>query len=119
MDRDRTRPEHDSDERERRLALLLRRLPRRVQEAVHRLRQPAARWVRIPAGVLLILGSVLFILPVFGLWMLPAGLILLAEDVAALRRLTGRWLHWIEHRRPHWMGLPRVTGPFPSDRARS
>ena len=102
---DATQNDHDS-ERERRLALLIRRLPRRVQDLVHRLRRPSARWLRLPVGVLLVLGSVLFILPVFGLWMLPVGLVLLAEDVAVLRRLTDRWLHWIEHHRPHWMGLP-------------
>ncbi|WP_254070160.1 DUF2892 domain-containing protein [Acidisphaera sp. L21] len=106
MDYDHPAPEPHSQHRERRLALLIRRLPHRVQGIVHWLRRPSARWVRIPAGILLILGSVLFILPVFGLWMLPFGLILLAEDVAPLRRLTDRWLHWIEHRRPHWMGLP-------------
>jgi hypothetical protein len=78
---------------------------------MHRLRQPSMRWVRIPAGILLILGSCLFILPVFGLWMFPFGLILLAEDIPPLRRLTDRWLQWIEHRRPHWMGLPSAARP--------
>ena len=69
------------------------------------LRSPAARWVRLPLGVLCILGSLLFILPIFGLWMLPLGLVLLAEDVPPLRHATGRFLAWIERRRPHWMGL--------------
>jgi hypothetical protein len=96
-------------DRERRLELLVRQLPRRFQAAVRRLRQPAARWMRIPAGLLLIVASLFFILPVFGLWMLPLGLVLLAEDVPPLRRATGRALAWIEQRRPHWMGLPRVS----------
>jgi hypothetical protein len=64
-------------------------------------------WVRIPAGVLLIAGGVLSILPVLGLWMLPLGLVLLAEDVPPLRHATGRLLAWIEHHKPHWMGLPK------------
>ncbi len=109
----RTTPDHDSHQRERRLALLFRRLPNRVQTWMHWLLQPSARWVRIPAGILLTLGGVMSILPVFGLWMLPFGLILLAEDVGPLRRLTDRCLHWIEHRRPHWMGLPPVSNPTP------
>jgi hypothetical protein len=43
------------------------------------------RLVRVPLAIFLILGSTLAILPVFGLWMLPAGLLLLAVDVPALR----------------------------------
>jgi hypothetical protein len=93
-------------ERERRIALLARRLPGWMQSSVHWLRRPRARWVRIPAGLALIAGGFLAILPIFGLWMLPLGVILLAEDMPPLRRLTDRALAWIEHRRPHWMGLP-------------
>jgi hypothetical protein len=48
------------------------------------------------------LGGVFAILPVLGLWMLPVGLVLLAEDMPALRRMTDRALAWIEPRRPHW-----------------
>jgi hypothetical protein len=95
--------------REQRVGLLIRRLPRRVQDSVRWLRQPSARWVRIPVGSLLILGGVLSILPFLGLWMLPLGLMLLAEDVGPLRRATDRVLSWIEHRRPHWMGLPPAS----------
>lgn len=97
-------------ERERRLKLLIRRLPPRLQKAVRWLRQPAARWARIPAGLLLILGGLFSILPILGLWMLPLGLVLLAEDVPLLRRATGGILAWIEHRRPHWLGLPAGMG---------
>ena len=57
-------------ERERRLELLVRRLPFRIQSAVRWLRRPDARWVRIPAGLLLMAASLLSILPIFGLWML-------------------------------------------------
>ena len=108
------RPTSDPHSRDRQLALLIRRLPQRVQGMVTWLLQPSARWVRIPVGILLILGSVLFILPVFGLWMLPFGLILLSEDIAPLRRLSDRLLHWIEQRRPHWMGLPAAASAPPS-----
>ena len=100
-------PSKDHD-RERRLDLLVRRLPTRVQTGVHWLRRPSVRWVRIPVGLLLILGSVFSILPIFGLWMLPLGLVLLAEDVKPLRRSMDRVLDWIEHRRPHWMGLSQA-----------
>ena len=85
-----------------RLERLILRLPERRQGPVRWLRSPAARWVRLPLGVLFILGSFLFILPIFGLWMLPVGLLLLAEDVSILRRMRTRMLDWIERHRPHW-----------------
>lgn len=94
-------------QRERRIELLIRRLPGRMQPSIRWLRRPSARWARIPAGGLLIVGGALAILPVFGLWMLPLGVVLLAEDVRPLRRQTDRALAWIEHKRPHWMGLQR------------
>ena len=77
-------------------------LPERWRNALRWLRHPSARWARIPAAVLLILGGVLSILPILGLWMLPLGLILLAEDIPALHRSRARLLDWLERRRPHW-----------------
>ena len=93
--------------RERRLELLLRRLPNRIRAAVHWIRRPSAVWARIPIGLLLIAGGVLGFLPILGFWMIPLGVVLLAEDVPPLRSLTDRALAWIERNRPHWMGLPR------------
>jgi hypothetical protein len=95
-------------DRERRLELLIRRLPQRLHAPICWLRQPRARWLRIPAGLLLIVGGVFSILPILGLWMLPLGLVLLAEDLPPLRRGTDSVLAWIERRRPHWMGLSRA-----------
>ena len=96
---------------ERRLRRLLRRLPARMQAITRRLRKPASRWARIPAGVLLILGGCLAILPVFGLWMLPLGLMLLADDIPPLRRFRDRALDWLEQRRPNWFAAAgRATG---------
>jgi hypothetical protein len=86
---------------EQRLERLIGRLPQGVQRAVRWLRRPEARWLRIPAGVLLAAASLLSILPLFGLWMLPLGLVLLAEDVAPLRRARDRLLAWAERRWPH------------------
>jgi hypothetical protein len=92
-----------ADPHSRRMDALTSRLPtERLRSAVRWLRQPSARWVRVPAGLLLMLGGVLSILPVLGLWMLPLGVLLLAEDVPLLRRLTDRLMDWMERRRPHW-----------------
>ena len=100
------RVDHD-----RRLRRLLRRLPGRMQAATRWLRKPASRWARIPAGILLIIGGCLAILPVFGLWMLPLGLMLLADDIPPLRRARERALNWLERRRPRWFAAAgRATG---------
>ena len=41
--------------------------------------------IRIPLGILLVLGGLVGFLPILGVWMLPLGLLLLAVDVPALR----------------------------------
>ena len=94
---DKAAPHH-----ERLIERMIERLPGRLQSTVRWLRQPSLRWVRRLAGVLFIAGSFLSILPIFGLWMLPLGLMLLAEDIAPLRRARNRILDWIERHRPHW-----------------
>ena len=53
-------------------------------------------------ALLLIAGGLLSFLPVLGLWMLPLGLLLLAEDVPPLRRASDRVLDRVERRWPHW-----------------
>jgi hypothetical protein len=92
----------EADHHRARLLRLIARLPGPLQRATHWLLRPSSRLARIPAGVLLVIGGVLSILPVLGLWMLPLGLVLLAEDVAPLRRRRDRMLEWLERRRPHW-----------------
>ncbi|AAW61184.1 hypothetical protein GOX01_17410 [Gluconobacter oxydans] len=86
--------------------LLIQRLPERLQKVLNWLREPDHKWVRIPAGVLFMLGGVLSILPVLGLWMLPVGVMLLSQDIPLFRRLQGRVLRWIERKHPEWLGLP-------------
>ena len=52
---------------------------------LHSVLRGRLRWVRVPLGVLLVAGGFLAILPVFGLWMIPLGLLLLSLDVPALQ----------------------------------
>ncbi|WP_394356005.1 hypothetical protein [Brytella acorum] len=85
---------------------LLERLPDAMQRPLTWLLVPRHRWVRIPAGLLLILGGCLSFLPVLGLWMLPLGILLLAEDIPPLRRASHRMLQWIQRKHPAWMGPP-------------
>ena len=86
-----------------RLDALVQRLPPRLAGTVDYLLQPSSRWVRIPAWGLLVVGGVLSFLPVLGVWMLPLGLALLAEDVPALRASRSKVFDWIERRKPHWL----------------
>jgi hypothetical protein len=94
---------------ERQLESLIDRLPNGLQASTRWLRRPSSRWARIPAGVLLIGGGVLSILPFLGLWMLPLGVILLAEDIPPLRRARARLLDLLERRRPHWFTISVTT----------
>ncbi len=73
---------------------LERELPARAAWVIRNLRHPKAHWMRIPAGVLLVLGGIFSILPFLGLWMLPLGLLLIAYDVPFLRRPVGRFTIW-------------------------
>ncbi|WP_143058004.1 hypothetical protein [Loktanella fryxellensis] len=58
----------------------------RLGGPLHRLSKPGWAMVRIPVGIMFVVGGLLSILPVFGLWMLPVGLLLLAVDVPSMRR---------------------------------
>jgi hypothetical protein len=114
------RPESRGDvgcetaKRERRIEQLIDRLPQSWRPFAWWLRRPSRRVLRISIGVLLIVGGLLSILPVFGLWMLPVGLLLLAEDVPVLCRATDRVLEWVERRRPHWLQRnPKRIGTVP------
>lgn len=64
-----------------------RQLDRLAQHSpwLRRLRQPRWTVLRVLTGLLLICGGFLAILPVFGLWMIPLGLALLAIDIPALQ----------------------------------
>jgi hypothetical protein len=64
---------------------LERKIPRQAAGLLARVRRPEARWVRIPLGVLLVLGGIFSFLPVLGIWMLPLGLLLLALDLVFLQ----------------------------------
>lgn len=74
---------------------------------VFRLRQPRARLIRVPLGILLVIGGIFSFLPVLGLWMLPLGLLLLAIDLPFLQGPVNstvitserRWTTWRRSRR--------------------
>ena len=73
---------------------LERELPERLARVVRRLRHPDARWIRMPVGLLAVVGGVFSFLPVLGIWMLPIGLLLIAYDVPFLRMPVGYFTIW-------------------------
>ena len=86
---------------------LQRRIPDFAARLLERIRRPEARWIRIPLGLLLVLGGIFSFLPVLGIWMLPLGLLLLALDLVFLQgpvnstivRGTRKWSTWSRARR--------------------
>lgn len=74
------------------------RLPPGPAGFVSWLRKPQSRFARIPLAVLLIVGGILSFLPVLGLWMLPLGLLLFAQDVPILQKPMAKMLGWLERK---------------------
>jgi hypothetical protein len=89
------KPDNDLD---RRLDELEQRFPAWLARFSRWIRQPSARLVRIPVAILLIVGGIFSFLPVLGIWMLPLGLVLIAQDVPFLRPPLARMLAWIERK---------------------
>jgi hypothetical protein len=73
-------------------------LPPKLARFVVWLRKPSSRLARIPLAILLIASGFFSFLPVLGLWMLPLGLLLIAQDVPMLQKPMSRMLGWIERK---------------------
>lgn len=73
-------------------------------------RRPSSRLIRIPLGILLILGGIFSFLPVLGLWMLPLGLMLIAQDIPFLQGPIVRLLSWMERK---WQERQRAKSEEP------
>ena len=74
----------------------------RTRKMIHWLRDPKSRWIRLPLGILCIIGSFFWLLPVLGVELFPIGLLLIAEEIPFLRRPAARLMLWLERR---WDGL--------------
>ena len=74
----------------------------RTRKVIHWLRDPKSRWIRLPLGILCIIGSFFWFLPVLGVELFPIGLLLIAEEIPFLRRPAARLMLWLERR---WDGL--------------
>lgn len=83
------------------------RLPEKGGRFVRWVRQPTSRWVRIPLAFLLVVGGIFSFLPVLGLWMLPLGLRLIAQDLPFLQRPLANALSWGERKWVAWQNRRR------------
>ena len=83
-------------------------------------------FVRVPVAAFMLVGGMLAILPVFGLWMIPVGLLLLAIDLPHLRpwvtamtiRLRRRWRQGFSHPSGEPGGIRAFFGRLTGWRAR-
>ena len=86
-----------------RLHALVGRLPQFMQPKILGLLKPERKLSRVIWGLTMLIGGCLSFLPVLGIWMLPLGLLLLAQDVPLFRRLVNRIFDMIERRHPEWL----------------
>jgi hypothetical protein len=73
-----------------------RRVPMRVSQFIRWLRKPSSFAARLLIALLLIVGGFLSFLPVLGLWMLPLGLLFIAQDIPILQKPLVSALAWVE-----------------------
>ena len=73
-----------------------RRVPISISQFIRWLRMPSSFAIRLVIAILLILGGIFSILPVLGLWMLPLGLLLIAQDVPLLQEPLVAAFAWLE-----------------------
>lgn len=94
---------HRDDKRlDRRFERFEKELPESAAGHLRWLRGPSSRWFRIPVGILLIIGGLFSFLPILGVWMVPLGALLLAQDVPFLKRPVARALMWLERQWLRW-----------------
>ena len=63
---------------------------------------PRSRIARMGLGVALILCGFLGFLPILGFWMLPLGLIIIAQDLQFLQMQLVRVFQWVERKWGGW-----------------
>lgn len=77
-------------------------LPASARRFFHWLRQPSSLIVRIIVSLMLMIGGVFAFLPILGFWMLPLGLIIIAQDLPFLQAPLVRVLRWTERKWENW-----------------
>ena len=84
-------------------------LPKPAAKPLQELRRPSWRWVRIPAGVALLIAGLVSTTPGLNT-RFAAGLALLAIDVPFLRKPTARAIKWGLDKWHAWRGAGATRG---------
>lgn len=72
------------------------KMPRPVRRFILWVRKPYLRRLRLVAGILFVICGFIGFLPILGFWMMPLGLIILAQDSEWLQRRTLNAVTWLE-----------------------
>ena len=89
---------------ERYFQMIERRVPISISRFIGWLRMPSSFVMRLTIAILLVLGGIFSFLPILGLWMLPLGLLLIAQDVPILQKPLVAAFAWLE-KKFHWLRL--------------
>jgi hypothetical protein len=82
---------------------LERHTPDSMARALRWLRNPKAKWVRLPLGILLVVAGLLGpLVPGLGIQFIPPGLLLIAQDLPPLREPVAQMTLWLERQ---WVNL--------------
>jgi hypothetical protein len=95
-------PDRDAERLDHKIDRIADKLPESTGRFLRWLKGPSSRWVRVPIALLLIVGGVVGFLPVLGFWMIPLGLLFLAQDVPFLQRPILQALTWLERKWIKW-----------------
>src|SRR6185312_3140236 len=76
----------------------------------HTIRLPRSKFQRVALGAGLLMGGMLWFLPILGLWMFPLGIMVLSIDFHPLRRMRRRFDVWWARRRQRKNGAKK-KGP--------
>jgi len=72
------------------------KIPKPLGRFIQWMRKPELRWLRLIVGVLFVIFGFVGFLPILGFWMVPLGLIILAQDSKWLQRPTLKAITWLE-----------------------
>ncbi|EUB98129.1 4-alpha-glucanotransferase [Rhizobium sp. CF080] len=72
------------------------KIPRPLGRFIRWMRKPELRWLRLIVGILFVIFGFVGFLPILGFWMVPLGLIILAQDSKWLQRPTLKAITWLE-----------------------
>jgi hypothetical protein len=89
-----------------------------MSASIEWLRKPSSFSARLIAALLLVLGGFFSFLPILGVWMLPLGLMLIAQDLPFLQKPLVKTFKWMEAKW-RWLKLEKRSLALPTDDRRS